>query len=263
MNDETFAAADRVERRFMPAGDVELRVSGDKPVHIVGYGARFNKDSVDMGFIETIKPGAFKNALKVSDVRGLKNHDPNLVLGRVDAGTMSLLENTRGLKYDIAVPDTSTGRDTAEEIRRGDITGSSFSFTIAEDGDEWTEKDGQYFRTITEFAQVFDVGPVTFPAYPDTSAASRAMTDADVALRSLEAFKESRSEAPVPSPDDEAKRKRPGPKVEQLALFVPAKKSKVEEALRKLKIEELKPVEALVKLEELKKLLDQSKRGNK
>ena len=236
---------DTVERRFLPTDDVELRVMDGKPSHIVGYGARFNKQSVDMGFIETIQPGAFAKALKGSDVRALKNHDPNLVLGRVAAGTMSLEENARGLKYDIVAPDTTTGRDAVEEIRRGDITGSSFSFTIADGGDEWAEKDGQYFRTITEFAQIFDVGPVTFPAYPDTSAAARALTNADVALRSLDAFKESRTAAPVepepqpeaaPEPEpraDEPTPERPG--IAELDAFIARAEEKAEvEANRKL-----------------------------
>ena len=169
MNSNETPPAGQAERRFMAAGDAEIRTADDGPAQLVAYAARFDRESVDMGFIETIRPGAFTNALKVSDIRGLKNHNPDLLLGRVTAGTMTVGEDERGLKYDIALPDTTTGNDTAEEIRRGDITGSSFSFRLADDGDQWEERDGKYYRTITDFAQVFDVGPVTFPAYPATN----------------------------------------------------------------------------------------------
>jgi len=179
-----------VERRILSGDDMELRVvdsKDGKPPHIHGYAARFNRESVDLGgFVEQIRPGAFTKAAEKSDVRALKNHNADLVLGRTTAKTLKLAENSRGLKFDIAAPDTTTGRDTVEEIRRGDITGCSFSFMLADGGDEWTEKNGVVMRTILEVDELFDVGPVTFPAYPDTS----------VAVRSLERFQETR-QAPL------------------------------------------------------------------
>jgi HK97 family phage prohead protease len=173
---------DDCERRVLTVDDMELRVEGDDggPSLITGYTARFNKWSVDLGgFREKIKPGAFDDAIADCDVRALKNHDPSLLLGRTSAKTLRLATNARGLKMEIDVPDTTTGRDTAEEIRRKDITGCSFSFTTAED--EWKyNDDGSVQRTIVKVGELFDVGPVTFPAYPDTS----------VAARSLDAFKD-------------------------------------------------------------------------
>jgi len=169
------------ERRVVVSEDVELRIEsdGDGPGTMTGYAARFNKDSVDLGgFIERIKQGAFTDALKDADVRGLKNHDPNLLLGRTTAGTLKLEENGIGLKFKLSLPNTTAGRDVAEEVKRGDITGCSFSFRLAkEGGDEWHEKDGLIKRTIHKIAKIFDVGPVAFPAYPDTTVAVRSLDE--------------------------------------------------------------------------------------
>lgn len=181
------------ERRVVARDDAELRIEpdGDGPGNMSGYAAKFNKWSVDLGgFVERIKIGAFKDAIKDADVRSLKNHNVNLLLGRTTAGTLELEENKTGLRFKNPLPDTTTGRDTAEEIRRGDLSGCSFSFTVAEDGDEWMEKDGIIKRTIHKFLRIFDVGPVTFPAYPDTT----------VAVRSLEQF---RAAAPAGEPTEE------------------------------------------------------------
>ena len=168
------------ERRILAVEDIELRVTdGEKP-KITGYAARFNKWSLDLGgFKEKIQQGAFDEALEKSDVRALKNHDPNLLLGRTTSGTLKLNTNARGLQVVVDPPDTSTGRDVIEEIRRKDITGMSFSFTTLED--EWKYKDdGSVERTIIKVGKLYDVGPVTYPAYPDTS----------VAARSLDAYKD-------------------------------------------------------------------------
>ncbi len=164
-----------IERRIMSVEDMELRVTdGDKP-KIKGYAAKFGKWSLDLGgFIEKIRKGAFDEALEKSDVRALKNHDPNLLLGRTASGTLELKTNSVGLISEIDPPDTTTGRDIIEEIRRKDITGMSFSFVTAEDDWKYNE-DGSVERTIIKVGELFDVGPVTYPAYPDTTVAVRSM----------------------------------------------------------------------------------------
>lgn len=168
-----------METRVINLEDVDLRVEGDDSPLITGYAAKFNRFSEDLGgFKEKIHPKAFDEALKDSDVRALKNHDPNLILGRTTSGTLKLNTNTVGLRFEIDPPNTSTGKDMIEEIRRKDITGCSFAFTTAED--DWKYKDdGTIERTIVKVARLYDVGPVTYPAYPDTT----------VAARSLEVFK--------------------------------------------------------------------------
>ena len=164
-----------LERRVMAIDDIELRVTDDDNPKITGYAAKFNKWSLDLGgFREKIQKGAFDEAVEKSDVRALKNHDPNLLLGRTSSGTLRLNTNARGLGFEIDPPDTATGRDTVTEIRRKDITGCSFSFTTAEDDWKYLE-DGSVERTIIKVEELFDVGPVTYPAYPDTTVAARSM----------------------------------------------------------------------------------------
>ena len=176
------AAKNDRERRFTP-GSVEIRMDGEgdeaKP-RIVGYGIVFGKRSVNLGgFTEIIQDGAADDVLLDPDTRGLFNHDRNLVLGR-NGKTMTLRIDSTGVEYDIDPPDTQTGRDVTELIRRGDVDQSSFGFSVAEGGDSWAEDadTGAITRTITKIGRLFDMSPVTFPAYPDTL----------VAVRSLEEF---------------------------------------------------------------------------
>jgi len=174
-SDYPIADAGKVERRVMAIEDIELRVTDDDKPRITGYIAKFGKWSLDLGgFREKIKVGAFDEAVEKSDVRCLKNHDINLLLGRTSSGTLRLKTNSVGLNFEDDVPDTNTGKDTVTEIRRRDITGCSFSFTTAEDDWKYLE-DGSVERTIIKVGELFDVGPVTYPAYPDTTVAARSL----------------------------------------------------------------------------------------
>jgi HK97 family phage prohead protease len=131
------------------------------------------------GFREQIAPGAFNDAIKDDDVRALFNHDPNILLGRTASGTLQLTTDKRGLKYSVDLPDTAAARDVRELIRRGDVSGSSFGFMV--DEDEWDERDVKNgklpLRTILK-ASLFDVSPVTYPAYPQTSVSARSRAQA-------------------------------------------------------------------------------------
>jgi len=110
------------------------------------------------------------------DVRALFNHDPNFVLGRTRSKTLQLEIDTRGLAYTITPPDTQTVRDLVlAPLARGDVTGSSFRFRVAEDGDEWRREGELVVRTIHKFAALLDVSPVTYPAYEDSHAAQRSL----------------------------------------------------------------------------------------
>jgi len=172
-----------IERRYFPAS--ELRVIEDATPKIVGYAAVFNKRSENLGYgdwqvFETISPGAFKNSLKKSDARALFNHNPDYVLGRESAGTLKLKEDKEGLHMEVTPPDTQLGRDLLVSIKRGDITQQSFGFTIAQDSWREDKKEKIAYRTIEEIGNLYDVSPVTFPAYPDTSVALRSLENARV-----------------------------------------------------------------------------------
>ncbi|MGI9458439.1 MAG: HK97 family phage prohead protease [Pirellulales bacterium] len=154
--------------------------------YLVGYAARFGVNSLTLDdFQERIDPNAFRLVTERRgrkaplETRALFNHDPNHVLGRFP-GTLSLSVDERGLKYKIKMPKSR--RDIIEAVERGDIRGSSFSFMIAKGGEEWSVEQGMNIRTVTKVDSLLDVGPVTFPAYPDATVS--------VARRSLELFKE-------------------------------------------------------------------------
>ena len=160
-----------IERRFFKS---ELRAEDSKPV--AGYGSVFNAQSEDLGgFREIIAPGAFDGRLD-DDVRALFNHDPNLILGRTKSGTLKLSVDDEGLRYDVDFPNTTLANDLRTSIQRGDVDQSSFAFTV--DEDDFEERDGVIIRTIHKVKRLFDVSPVTYPAYPDAS----------VGVRSLENF---------------------------------------------------------------------------
>jgi len=162
-----------IEMRVLNVDDTEIRVDDDNPM-LVGYAARTNSWT-DLGFFkERIKPGAFSDVIN-NDVRCLKNHDPNLILGRTTNKTLRLKENSVGLHFENDIPDTTTGRDTREEVRSKLITGCSFAFTIAEEDWKYYEGEKPPERTIIKIKQLYDVGPVTYPAYPDTTVAARSL----------------------------------------------------------------------------------------
>lgn len=167
------------------SGEVRAEQRTDEPTRILGYGSVFNSRSEPLwGFREIIKPGAFDDVLN-DDVRGLFNHDPNFILGRSAAGTLSLSVDDRGLRYDITAPDTQTIRDLVlAPMVRGDINQSSFAFRVAHDGENWYQDDeGIVIREISKFSRLFDVSPVTYPAYQE----------ADSGVRSMKAWQEARN----------------------------------------------------------------------
>ncbi len=151
---------------------VETREDGKR--RIVGHAAVFNQLSEDLGgFREQIAPGAFADAIKTDDVRALFNHNPDHVLGRNMAGTLQLSEDSRGLAIEIDPPDTQLARDLLVSMERGDINQMSFGFSVRPNGQNWAKDDsGQVVRTLTK-VRLFDVSPVTFPAYPQTDVAAR------------------------------------------------------------------------------------------
>lgn len=172
------AGSNGIERR---THIVEMQVReggyGKKAPVMRGYAANFNSISENLGgFREMLMPGCFSEALKTSDVRALFNHNPDKILGRAVSGTLRLSEDERGLMFEVDPPETSYAKDLEVSMRRGDISQCSFGFTVAEGGDAWRkEEDGTYMRSIMKVDKLFDVSPVTYPAYASTSCAVRSM----------------------------------------------------------------------------------------
>ncbi len=162
--------------------EFEVRSAGGKTV-IEGYASVFNKRSQDLGgFYEVVSPGAFAKTIQEADVRALLNHDPNFVLGRNRSGTLRMVEDGSGLHYEVDLPDTTIGRDLAISMERGDINQSSFGFRMVKD--DWgLDENEQVFRTLQE-VRLFDVSPVTYPAYLDATSG--------IGSRALEVLAETR-----------------------------------------------------------------------
>lgn len=183
----------RYTRSGLPVGVVE-RADGKKVIS--GYAAVFY-DPSDPGteyrmwsdMVERIMPGAFDDALREDDVRGLFNHEDNNILGRTKSGTMRLSVDKRGLKYEIDPPDTQCARDLMQSLARGDVDGSSFLFRPVEN----TYRDVDDLWIIERRkVKLFDVGPVCFPAYAATEANVRSAADAEAVRREVDEWRRSK-----------------------------------------------------------------------
>jgi HK97 family phage prohead protease len=158
----------------------EVRVEGGaegQPPKIVGYAAVFDSYSEDLGgFREIIRPGAFAAALAASpDVRALIDHNPSLVLARTKSGTLTIVEDAKGLRFELTPPDTTAARDLMASMKRGDISGASFAFDVRDFGDSWgKDEKGKWVRELKS-VNLYDVSVVTYPAYPATETALRSL----------------------------------------------------------------------------------------
>lgn len=167
-----------MERRMTEGGEVRIEERDGKKM-IAGYGAVFHREGeagteykMFPDLVERIATGAFDRALREKhDAAGLFNHDPNMLLGRTSAGTMRLSVDERGLRYEIDLPDTQVGRDVATSIARRDVKGSSFAFRVVKQ--RFEERKGQPDLRVIEDLDLYDTGPVVFPAYGGTTTGLR------------------------------------------------------------------------------------------
>lgn len=148
---------------------------------VSGYAVRFETESVNMGFVEVIKRGAITDeTIKTSDVFALLNHNENTVLARSNhgVGSLTLTVDNDGVYYEFEAPNTANGDELLEHIKRGEISQSSFAFTVSnEDGAEtWTKRsDGVIVRQINKISRLYDISPVYQPAYTETTCSRRAL----------------------------------------------------------------------------------------
>lgn len=156
------------------APKIELRGQGSEPRQLVGYAAVFNQRTTIGPYDETVSPHAFDEALNDPslDVVALFDHGGQ-PLGRTSNGTLRLSTDAYGLRYEVTPPDTSVGRDVMELVKRGDISASSFAFTLRGDtGDSWAYGGPLPLRTLQNL-NLHDVSPVTTPAYAGTAVSAR------------------------------------------------------------------------------------------
>lgn len=152
----------QIEKRF----SAELRAKGRR---LEGYAATYNTEARIADFREIIRPGAFRASL-AGDVLALADHDPAKVLARTKSGTLRLAEDSRGLHFELDVPETTAGHDLLTLAERGDIGGMSFGFSVPDGGQRWQ-------GDLRELVQVnlHEISVVSsWPAYEGTTVTARA-----------------------------------------------------------------------------------------
>lgn len=168
----------KLQERIIPAEGLEIRAEQDGKVKKVsGYGIVYNRETRlwdDM--YEIIRPGAAKKALKGNpDIKCALNHNRTQLFGRSKSGTAVFVEDSKGVRYEATPPDAQWAKDAMASIERGDIDGSSFTFAVEPEHEKIIKrKDGTYLREIIEISRIGEMGPVTDPAYVDTTAEARA-----------------------------------------------------------------------------------------
>lgn len=146
------------------ANHVELRAEGDGRT-FTGYAAVFGQPSLPLPFTEIVKPGAFKRSLQSRNrMMLLWNHDTSNPLASTRNGSLSMVEDARGLKVTATLPDTTLGRDIAELVRTGVVDAMSFGFSVKKDS--WSN-DGN--TRYLEDVSLYEVSLVSTPAYEQTS----------------------------------------------------------------------------------------------
>lgn len=159
----------KIEKRYHVVEEMRTEETERK---IGGYAAVFNREArISERLIEKIAPGAFRSSL-TNDIRALWSHNPDMVIGRTTNGSLKVMEDERGLAFDLALPDTTQGRDAFTLIKQGFVTGVSFGFRVKKDS--WTrgENGAPHLRTLEE-VELIEVSPTAFPAYTETSVSSR------------------------------------------------------------------------------------------
>lgn len=166
------------EKRVFDFTDIEIRELPDGETRqIDGYAATYGNYSQDLGgFIEIIERGFFDEVLE-NDVLSLWNHNSDKPLGRTSSGTLSISSDIRGLHTVTDVANTTWGNDAIISIKRGDVKQMSFAFGVKQGGDKWEQKDGVLTRTLLPngCARLYDISPVSYPAYVDTEVSARAL----------------------------------------------------------------------------------------
>lgn len=140
---------------------------------LTGYAAVFNSEAVLGDFSEVIRQGAFAKSLATgSNIRALYQHQGDALLGTTRGGTLQLREDAKGLAFELALPDTSHGKDLAILVGRGDVAGCSFGFRVAPGGDRWEQRGDTLVRELLN-VDLVEITLTSDPAYQDTTVAMR------------------------------------------------------------------------------------------
>ena len=205
-----------IEYRTFDLEGAEVRALEDGAPLITGYAVVFDSlsevmvDARGRRFRERIAPVTFDRVLaSAPDVRALWNHNADYPLARTRNNTLRIAKDVRGLRIEVQPADTSWGVDAVKSIRRGDVSGMSFAFAVnGQAGDVWEKPgaDGIALRTIVD-ADLYEVSPVTFPAYPATQVTARSVTVPDWTESDSQEAGEIAAETPAQERQDELRRR--------------------------------------------------------
>ncbi len=161
-----------MEKRYLELKDIECRANEDKSLSLSGYAVRFNEPSGLLygEFVEYIERGAF-DGVNMDKVFMLYNHNSDYVLGNTRSDTLTLSVTEVGLRFQVDLPDTAKAKEVHELVKRGDINGMSFGFTV--NADNWDMKSEPVTRKITEIGELLEISVVPFPAYEATEVDAR------------------------------------------------------------------------------------------
>lgn len=164
-----------IEKRTIAAESFQIRAidNGSDYMQFSGYAAVFDSPSEPLPFVETIAPGAFARSLRSrNEVKMFVNHNADQVLASKRAGTLRLVEDSKGLFVEADLPPTTYARDLSVLMQRGDVTSMSFGFSVPAGGDTWIDGSNRRLNEV----RLHEVSVVTgFPAYEATSAQVRTL----------------------------------------------------------------------------------------
>lgn len=140
--------------------------------YIEGYFIRYNEETeLYPGFFEEVKREALEKTLD-KDIRCLFNHDTSIVLGRTGNNTLILKSDDKGLYGKVKInKNDNQAMDILARIERQDINACSFGFDINDE--EIEHRDDGTVKAVIKDIELFEVSPVTFPAYPTTTINAR------------------------------------------------------------------------------------------
>ncbi|UGO51552.1 putative prohead protease [Bacillus phage vB_BanS_Booya] len=181
---EKSAKKEMKEIRALPM-TIEVReVNEDEGKRTISGSIKYNNESAEMRdwwgdtFVEEIAEGAFDESLKVRDVVGLWSHDTSQVLGNTKSKTLRIENDKKELRFELDIPNTTVGNDAWELIKRGDVDGVSFGMKVTKD--KWSSEErenGKIYKRSILNAELYEISPVAFPAYPTNEVSVRSLDD--------------------------------------------------------------------------------------
>lgn len=181
---EKSAKKEMKEIRALPM-TIEVReVNEDEGKRTISGSIKYNNESAEMRdwwgdtFVEEIAEGAFDESLKIRDVVGLWSHDTSQVLGNTKSKTLRIENDKKELRFELDIPNTTVGNDAWELIKRGDVDGVSFGMKVTKD--KWSSEErenGKIYKRSILNAELYEISPVAFPAYPTNEVSVRSLDD--------------------------------------------------------------------------------------